>query len=194
MDQDLKDFNKYNSHLGLIVKELERRLSEKKQNIAQQRNSIRENEVKIKRMKDGVYTAVQDIKDYPKLVKNVNELKNEFVKKKIVSQQIESEIKKEYDEQKEYLIQSVNILKSQLDTDSAHHKEDNNKIRNENKRLIDDINKLRKEINPKGDTKQFKDTQMLDDKLRENISRIKQMQETLKKLRAEYEILQQNQQ
>jgi len=191
MDQDLKDFNKYNSHLGLIVKELEKRLTKKKELMAQQRNSIRDSEVLIKRMKDAVYAAVQHIEDYEKLKLHLELLKSNFVKKEINTLKLETEIKKEYDEQKEYLVQSVNILKDQLVKDAESHKKDNNKIRLENKSLIDEIAKLRKKLELKGESgqPQKKSIQDIDEALLRNKERLNKLIEAIKKLEAEEEVL-----
>ena len=104
MDQDLKDFNKYNSHLGLIVKTLETRLDDKKKRMKKYRNEISDSEILIKRMKDAVFAAVEYIDNYEKLKEHVHYLKENYVKKTIVVQKLESDIKKEYEEQKEYLI------------------------------------------------------------------------------------------
>ena len=60
--------------------------------------------------------------------------------------EIDPDIKKEYENQKRYLENSVNSLKKRLEKETQIHKEDNNNIMKENMELINQIAELRKEV------------------------------------------------
>ena len=60
--------------------------------------------------------------------------------------EIDPDIKKEYENQKRYLENSVNSLKKRLEKETQIHKEDNNNIMKENMELINQISDLRKEV------------------------------------------------
>ena len=57
--------------------------------------------------------------------------------------EIDPDIKKEYENQKRYLENSVNSLKKRLEKETQIHKEDNNNIMMENMELINQISQLR---------------------------------------------------
>jgi len=59
---------------------------------------------------------------------------------------IDPEIKKENDNQRRYLENSVNSLKKRLEKETKVHKEDNLNIMRENMRLIQEITHLRKNV------------------------------------------------
>ncbi len=60
--------------------------------------------------------------------------------------EIDPDIKKEYENQKRYLENSVNSLKKRLDKETQLHKEDNNNIMRENMELITQISELRLQV------------------------------------------------
>jgi hypothetical protein len=77
----------------------------------------------------------------------VNENLYPYVKEQeIKNVEIDPDIKKEYENQKRYLENSVNSLKKRLEKETQIHKEDNNNIMKENMELIKQISDLRKEV------------------------------------------------
>merc|ERR1719199_1065709 len=62
-------------------------------------------------------------------------------------QELDVDIAKEYNRQREYLENSVKALKNKLTKDSDVHRQDNMRIMQENVSLIREINDTRKEIN-----------------------------------------------
>lgn len=101
------------------------------------RSRIRANDITIKGYKNAVYRVVQFIDDFDQLKRAVNENLYPFVKdQEIKNVEIDPDIKKEYENQKRYLENSVNSLKKRLDKETQLHKEDNNNIMRENMELI----------------------------------------------------------
>ena len=77
----------------------------------------------------------------------MNENLYPYVKEQeIKNVEIDPDIKKEYENQKRYLENSVNSLKKRLEKETQIHKEDNNNIMKENMELIKQISDLRKEV------------------------------------------------
>ena len=60
--------------------------------------------------------------------------------------EIDPDIKKEYENQKRYLENSVNSLKKRLEKEMQIHKEDNMSIMKDNIKLIKQITKLRRRV------------------------------------------------
>ena len=87
---------------------------------------------------------VQFIDDFEQLKRAVNENLYVYVKdQEIKNVEIDPDIKKEYENQKRYLENSVNSLKKRLEKETQIHKEDNNNIMMENMELINQISQLR---------------------------------------------------
>merc|ERR1712224_930761 len=84
----------------------------------------------------------------PKLLhEKVTELHRKYVPNGVKRQELDQDIQKEYQRQKEYLEKSVESLKRKLQKDSEVHRQDNMRVMQENVSLIREINDLRKEIN-----------------------------------------------
>ena len=105
--------------------------------IKKNRSKIRSNDIYIKGFKNAVYRVVQFIDDFEQLKRSVNENLYVYVKdQEIKNVEIDPDIKKEYENQKRYLENSVNSLKKRLEKETQIHKEDNNNIMMENMELI----------------------------------------------------------
>ena len=112
--------------------------------IKKNRSKIRSNDIYIKGFKNAVYRVVQFIDDFEQLKRSVNENLYVYVKdQEIKNVEIDPDIKKEYENQKRYLENSVNSLKKRLEKETQIHKEDNNNIIMENMELINQISQLR---------------------------------------------------
>merc|ERR1712185_721010 len=84
----------------------------------------------------------------PKQLKeSVTNLFKKYVPHGIKKQELDSDIQREYNRQREYLEKSVESLKRKLAKDSEVHRQDNMRIMQENVSLIREINDLRREIN-----------------------------------------------
>jgi cilia- and flagella-associated protein 57 len=123
MDKKLKQFNRVNAHLGLMVKDLQEKQAKMQSGITNERNKLRENANKIKRMKDDVYETVQFIDNHEKLRECVAMLLKKYSIDENRSAQIDTDIQKEYTNQREYLQDSVKVLKQRLAKDSEIHRQ-----------------------------------------------------------------------
>ena len=147
MDKNLKHYNKINANLGYIVDDLRTRQEHMQELIKNNRSKIRANDIFIKGFTNAVYRTVQFIDDFDQLKRAVNENLYPYVKdQEIKNVEIDPDIKKEYENQKRYLENSVNSLKKRLEKETQIHKEDNNNIMRENMELINQIAELRKEV------------------------------------------------
>merc|ERR1711977_817027 len=101
----------------------------------------------IKRFKNNLHECAQFIQG-PKLLKeSVTGLYKKYVPNGIKKQELDSDIQREYNRQRDYLEKSVESLKRKLLKDSEVHRQDNMRILQENVALIREINDLRREIN-----------------------------------------------
>ncbi len=147
MDKNLKHYNKINANLGYIVDDLRTRQEHMQELIKKNRSKIRANDIFIKGFTNAVYRTVQFIDDFDQLKRSVNENMYPYVRdQEIKNVEIDPDIKKEYENQKRYLENSVNSLKKRLEKETQIHKEDNNSIMRENMELINQIAELRKEV------------------------------------------------
>ncbi|CAI2371694.1 unnamed protein product [Moneuplotes crassus] len=144
MDNSLKYFNKVNAGLGVIVDDLRVKQEKMQALIKMNRNTIRTNNILIKSFKDDIYETVQYIDDPLKLQTFTHEMYQKYVKdssKKAV--EINPEIRKEYDNQEKFLMNSKHSLEQKLKKDMNLHKKDSQKHMRENYELIKQINTLR---------------------------------------------------
>ncbi len=92
--------------------------------IKKNRSKIRANDIFIKGFTNAVYRTVQFIDDFDQLKRAVNENLYPYVKdQEIKNVEIDPDIKKEYENQKRYLENSVNSLKKRLEKETQIHKE-----------------------------------------------------------------------
>lgn len=87
--------------------------------IKKNRSKIRGNDTYIKSFKNAVYRTVQFIDDFEQLKRAVNDNLYPYVKdQEIKNVEIDPDIKKEYENQKRYLENSVNSLKKRLEKET----------------------------------------------------------------------------
>merc|ERR1712139_621222 len=101
----------------------------------------------IKRFKNDLHECVQFIQEPKQLRDSVTSLYKKYVPNGIKKQELDSDIQREYNRQRDYLEKSVDSLKRKLLKDSHVHHSDNTRILQENVALIREINDLRREIN-----------------------------------------------
>ena len=111
-----------------------------------QRKTIQDRDATVQRFHHDLHATTQAIQD-PKLLKEaVKKLYQKHVTEQVDEQQIDEDIQKEYNRQREYLERSVESLKRKLHKDMELHRTDNMRIMQENVSLIKEINELRREI------------------------------------------------
>merc|ERR1712232_973797 len=100
----------------------------------------------IKRFKNDLHECVQFIQEPKQLKESVLALHKKYVPNGIQKQELDSDIQREYNRQKDYLQKSVESLKRKLLKDSDVHRRDNTCALQENVALIREINELRRDI------------------------------------------------
>eukprot|EP00929_Paragymnodinium_shiwhaense_P023266 TRINITY_DN1460_c0_g2_i1.p1 TRINITY_DN1460_c0_g2~~TRINITY_DN1460_c0_g2_i1.p1 ORF type:complete len:1226 (+),score=432.73 TRINITY_DN1460_c0_g2_i1:97-3774(+) len=146
MDADLEDYHRKNKQLRVNIEQLQSRQRNLQEEIVSQRKRMTDSQTIIKRFKNDLHESVQFIQD-PKLLKeSITSLYKKYVPNGIKKQELDSDIQREYNRQRDYLEKSVESLKRKLLKDSDVHRQDNMRILQENVALIREINDLRREI------------------------------------------------
>merc|ERR1711957_100359 len=114
--------------------------------IVSQRKKMTDCQTIIKRFKNDLHECVQFIQEPRQLRESVTALYKKYVPNGIKKQELDSDIQREYNRQRDYLEKSIESLKRKLLKDSDVHRQDNMRILQENVQLIKEINVLRKEI------------------------------------------------
>merc|ERR1719287_108222 len=147
MDSELEDYHRKNKTLQVNIDQLQEKQRSLQKEIVTQRKKMTDCQTIIKRFKNDLHECVQFIQD-PKLLKDsVSSLYKKYVPNGIKKQELDADIQREYNRQRDYLEKSVESLKRKLLKDSVVHRQDNMRILQENVSLIREINDLRKEIN-----------------------------------------------
>jgi len=146
MDHDLEDYHKKNKQLQIDIGQLQLRQKISQDEIATQRKKLSDSLTLIKRMNNDFHECVQYIQEPLLLKEKINNLYKKYVPNGVEKQELDIDIEKEYNRQKEYLEKSVQSLKHKLIRDSEVHKQDNVRVLQENVALIKEINELRREI------------------------------------------------
>eukprot|EP00927_Polykrikos_kofoidii_P004457 TRINITY_DN11755_c0_g1_i1.p1 TRINITY_DN11755_c0_g1~~TRINITY_DN11755_c0_g1_i1.p1 ORF type:complete len:1221 (-),score=291.71 TRINITY_DN11755_c0_g1_i1:257-3919(-) len=146
MDADLEDYHKKKKQLSVNIEQLNLKQKSLQDEIVSQRKKMTDCQTIIKRFKNDLHECVQFIQD-PKLLKeSVTGLYKKYVPHGIKKQELDSDIQREYNRQRDYLEKSVESLKRKLLKDSDVHRTDNTRILQDNVALIREINDLRREI------------------------------------------------
>jgi len=114
--------------------------------IVSQRKKMTDCQTIIKRFKNDLHECVQFIQEPRQLRESVTALYKKYVPNGIKKQELDSDIQREYNRQRDYLEKSVESLKRKLLKDSDVHRQDNTRVLQENVALIREINELRREI------------------------------------------------
>merc|ERR1712025_1525672 len=133
--------------LQLDISQLQTKQRSLQDEIFSQRKKMTDCQTIIKRFKNDLHECVQFIQEPKQLKESVTNLFKKYVPHGIKKQELDSDIQREYNRQREYLEKSVESLKRKLAKDSEVHRQDNMRTMQENVSLIREINDLRKEIN-----------------------------------------------
>merc|ERR1719313_3223889 len=147
MDELLEDFHKKNKQLKLDIDQLTSKQKLYQEEILKFRKKLTDGQTVIKRFKNDLHECVEYIQEPKLLHDKVTDLHKKYVPNGVKRQELDQDIQKEYQRQKEYLEKSVESLKRKLQKDSEVHRQDNMRVMQENVSLIREINDLRKEIN-----------------------------------------------
>eukprot|EP00931_Biecheleriopsis_adriatica_P073734 TRINITY_DN47969_c0_g1_i1.p1 TRINITY_DN47969_c0_g1~~TRINITY_DN47969_c0_g1_i1.p1 ORF type:complete len:1245 (+),score=388.72 TRINITY_DN47969_c0_g1_i1:82-3735(+) len=146
MDADLEDYHRKNTQLQVNIVQLEKKQKSLQEDIVSQRKKMTDCQTVIKRFKTDLHECVQFIQEPKQLKDSVTALYKKYVPHGVKKQELDSDIQREYNRQRDYLEKSVESLKKKLLKDSDVHRQDNTRILQENVSLIREINDLRREI------------------------------------------------
>merc|ERR1712151_603423 len=146
MDSDLEDYHRKNKQLQDSIDQLQVKQKSLQEEIVTQRKKMTDCQTVIKRFKTDLHECVQFIQEPKQLRESATALYKKYVPNGIKKQELDSDIQREYNRLTDYLEKSVESLKRKLLKDSDVHRQDNNRILQENVALIREINDLRREI------------------------------------------------
>lgn len=146
MDHELERYHKNNANLDLTISDLRLKLDGLQKEVLVQRKTIQDREASIQRFHHDLHATTQAIQDPKHLKEAVKKLYQKHVTDHVDEAEIDEDIQKEYNRQREYLERSVESLKRKLHKDMELHRTDNMRIMQENVSLIKEINELRREV------------------------------------------------
>jgi hypothetical protein len=146
MDEELEEYHKKNTQLLVSIEQLQIKQRTLQEEVVTQRKKMTDCHTIIKRFKTDLHECVQYIQEPKQLRDSVTALYKKYVPNGIQKQELDSDIQREYNRQRDYLQKSVESLKRKLLKDSDVHRRDNTCALQENVALIREINDLRREI------------------------------------------------
>mmetsp|Transcript_31019 Transcript_31019/g.42984 ORF Transcript_31019/g.42984 Transcript_31019/m.42984 type:complete len:1197 (+) Transcript_31019:119-3709(+) len=153
MDHELERYHKNNASLDLTISDLKLKLDGIQKESLVQRKHNQDLQSVIRQFHHNLHETAQHIQDPKALKESVKKLYQKHCSEDLKATELEEDIQKEYNRQREYLEKSVESLKRKLHKDMEMHRQDNMRIMQENVSLIKEINELRREM------KQSKQTQ-----------------------------------
>merc|ERR1712050_814931 len=147
MDDELTAYMVKNKQLALDISQLQMKQRALQEEIKSQRRGLRDDLSLIKRFKLDLSDCMETIAEPKQLKESVAGLYRKYVQSGAKKLDLDTDMQKEYNRQRDYLEKSVDSLKRKLEKDSQAHHIDNMRIMQENVSLIREINDLRREIN-----------------------------------------------
>eukprot|EP00286_Rhodomonas_abbreviata_P019738 CAMPEP_0181309260 /NCGR_PEP_ID=MMETSP1101-20121128/11919_1 /TAXON_ID=46948 /ORGANISM="Rhodomonas abbreviata, Strain Caron Lab Isolate" /LENGTH=1189 /DNA_ID=CAMNT_0023415733 /DNA_START=168 /DNA_END=3733 /DNA_ORIENTATION=- len=146
MDHELERYHKNNSKLELSISDSKLKLEGQQHEILAQRRHLNDVENLLQRYRNDVHAVMPYITEPKQLKEAVKALYAKHVLSPPQGAQVDHDIQKEYNRQRDYLEKTVDSLKRKLSKDMELHKTDSMRIMQENVSLIKEINELRREI------------------------------------------------
>jgi len=131
----------------LDISQLQMKQRALQEEIKSQKKRLRDDLALIKRFKLDLSECMECIQEPKQLKEAVANLYRKYVQSGVKKLDLDTDMQKEYNRQRDYLEKSVDSLKRKLEKDSQAHRTDNMRIMQENVQLIREINDLRREIN-----------------------------------------------
>merc|ERR1719436_1710648 len=147
MDDELNEYMRKNKQLQLDISQLQMKQRALQEEIKSQKKRLREDLALIKRFKLDLSDCMENINEPKALKESVANLYRKYVQAGMKKLDLDTDMQKENNRQRDYLEKSVDSLKRKLLKDSEAHAKDNMRIMQENVKLIQEINDLRREIN-----------------------------------------------
>lgn len=146
MDKKLKKFNKLNVFLGYRLKELQEGQKTLQADITNMREKLRKNAISIKERLDALDHCVQFIHYPDKLKAAIIEKLDQYKKDGEQATKLPSTISNEFENHEKFMSAAVKDLENKLEASKKVRKGNNKLVRHQNKILIDEIEKLRKQL------------------------------------------------
>merc|ERR1719243_420334 len=147
MEAELDGYVRKNKQLALDISQLQMKQRALQEEIKSQKRRLRDDLALIKRFKLDLSECMECIQEPKQLKEAVANLYRKYVQSGVKKLDLDTDMQKEYNRQRDYLEKSVDSLKRKLEKDSQAHRIDNMRIMQENVSLIREINDLRREIN-----------------------------------------------
>merc|ERR1719203_2368567 len=147
MEGELDDYMRKNKQLALDISQLQMKQRALQEEIKSQKKRLRDDLALIKRFKLDLSDCMETIQEPKQLKESVANLYRKYVQSGAKKLDLDTDMQKEYNRQRDYLEKSVESLKRKLEKDSQAHRIDNMRIMQENVSLIREINDLTREIN-----------------------------------------------
>jgi WD40 repeat protein len=146
MDEELEEYHKKNKQLQVNIEQLQNKQRTLQEEVVTQRKKMSDCHTIIKRFKTDLHECVEFIQEPKQLRDHLTNLYKKYVPKGVQKHELDSDIQREYNRQRDYLQKSVESLKRKLLKDSDVHRRDNTCALQENVALIREINELRRDI------------------------------------------------
>jgi len=147
MDGELDGYMRKNKQLALDISQLQMKQRALQEEIKTQKRRLKDDVALIKRFKLDLSDCMQSTNDPKQLKEVMTSLYRKYVQSRPKTVDLDTDMHKEYNRQRDFLEKSVDSLKRKLEKDSQVHRIDNMRIMQENVSLIREINDLRREIN-----------------------------------------------
>merc|ERR1719453_1256063 len=147
MEGELDDYMRKNKERSLDISQLQMKQRALQEEIKSQKKRLRDDLALIKRFKLDLSECMECIQEPKQLKEAMANLYRKYVQSTSKKLDLDTDMQKEYNRQRDYLEKSVDSLKRKLEKDSQAHRTDNMRIMQENVQLIREINDLRREIN-----------------------------------------------
>eukprot|EP00033_Pygsuia_biforma_P003159 GCRY01003467.1.p1 GENE.GCRY01003467.1~~GCRY01003467.1.p1 ORF type:complete len:1179 (+),score=364.32 GCRY01003467.1:161-3697(+) len=146
MDSELEKYHSHNSSLKMTIGELRLKSEGMAKELASQRTKLQDAALLLERFRRDLHKCMPFIQD-PKVFKEkIKEVYEQHVKSVAERTSLETDVRAEYQRQREHLESSATALKKKLNKDKTLHTADSLRIMQENVALINEINILRREI------------------------------------------------
>lgn len=146
MDAELELYHKNNSKLELQISDLKLKLEGLQREGLHQRQRANDLEGMLQRYRNDLHETIQYIQEPKALKESVKKLYQRHVRERVPPAEMDADIQKEYNRQREYLEKTVDALKKKVTKDAELHKSETMRIMQENVALIREINELRREM------------------------------------------------
>merc|ERR1719243_53409 len=147
MEAELDGYMRRNKQLALDISQLQMKQRALQEEIKSQKKRLRDDLALIKRFKLDLSECMECIQEPKQLKEALVNIYWKYVQSGVKKLDLDTDMQKEYNRQRDYLEKSVDSLKRKLQKDSEVHRIDNMRIMQENVSLIREINDLRREIN-----------------------------------------------